>query len=313
MAIINKKGENEKTMQKNINSKLNLKCMGLLFAVVLMMACNKDAYLPNTPPTYIELGSGDATYGSKNDDQPLLTSLKVMTYNIHILNPPSKPGQTDIVATAKVINDSKAEIVFLQEVDKNSGRNGYTGDMAKDLAAITKMNYAFYSAISIGRGMYGVAILSKYPLKNIKKYPLTKQNSTDEQRVLGTAVVDLPGKDSIVLAATHLQANSAVGRLQQVKDINSLLAPVKGRVIIAGDLNEVETTTDFFNIFDAVFTRTCKSGNCPPTFPAQLPKSIIDYIAFKPSNGFTIKSHNTINESYASDHLPVVAELTFSR
>ena len=300
-------------MRNDIKKKAGLQFIGILLAFVLVMSCNKDPYLPNTPPTYIELGGGDATYGGKNDDQPLLGSLKVMTYNIHILNPPSKPGTTDIEATARVINEAKPDIVFLQEVDKNSGRNGYTGDQAKDLAALTKMNFVFYSAITIGRGMYGVAILSKYPLKSIKKYPLTKQITTDEQRVLGTAVVDLPGKDSLTLAATHLQHNSAPGRIQQLKDITGLLGPVAGRLIIAGDLNEYETATDFFNIFDAMFTRTCKGGNCPPTFPAQLPKSVIDYIAFKPSNGFTVTSHNTISEFYASDHLPVMAELKFSR
>lgn len=300
-------------MRNDIKNKPGLKCIGVLLSLILVMSCNKDPYLPNTPPTYIELGSGDATYGAKNDDQPLLSSLKVMTYNIHILNPPSKPGQTDIAATAKVINEAKPDILFLQEVDKNSGRNGYTGDQAKDLAELTKMNHVFYSAIDIGRGKYGVAILSKYPIKNIKKYPLTKQIATDEQRVLGTALIDLPGVDSLTVAATHLQANSAPGRIQQVKDITRLLGPVTGRVIIAGDLNEVETTTPFFDIFDAVFTRTCKGASCPPTFPAQLPKSIIDYIAFKPANSFSIKSHKTINEQYASDHLPVMAELNFSR
>jgi endonuclease/exonuclease/phosphatase family metal-dependent hydrolase len=175
------------------------------------------------------------------------------------------------------------------------------------------MNVAFYSAISVGRGFYGVAILSKYPLKSIKKYMLTKENESTEQRVLGTAVVDLPGKDSIILAATHLQHNSATNRLQQVKDITRILGSIQSRIIIAGDFNETETATEFFNVFDASFTRTCRGGNCAPTFSAQLPKSVIDYIGYKPSNAFNVKSHKVINESYASDHLPVISELNFSR
>src|SRR5687768_12786609 len=215
---------------------------GLFGAVVFMLAisCNKSPYLPSTTPIVMEIGQGDATYGGNNDAQPLLGALKVMTYNIHILNPPSKPGETDIAATAKVIIDADPDIVLLQEVDKNSGRNGYNGDQAKDLAGLAKMNFVFYSATSVGRGMYGVAILSKYPLNNIRKYMLTKENATTEQRVLGTAMIDLPGADSLMLAVTHLQHNSATNRLQQVKDITGLLSPVKTRVIIAGDLNETE-------------------------------------------------------------------------
>jgi endonuclease/exonuclease/phosphatase family metal-dependent hydrolase len=101
--------------------------------------------------------------------------------------------------------------------------------------------------------------------------------------------------------------------MQQVKDISRLIGPMKGPLIIAGDFNEMETATEFFNVFDAMFTRTCKGGNCPPTFSAQLPKSVIDYIAYKPSTAFNVKTHTVINEFYASDHLPVVAELDFVR
>ena len=142
---------------------------------------------------------------------------------------------------------------------------------------------------------------------------LTKETESTEQRVLGTAVVDLPGIDSLTLAATHLQHNSATNRVQQVKDITRLIGPVKGPVIIGGDLNEMESATEFFNVFDAMFTRTCKGGNCPPTFSAQLPRSVIDYIAYKPSAAFSVQSHTTISEYYASDHLPVIAELNFVR
>ena len=287
--------------------------MGILIFILVIQACNKDPYLPGNPPVYIELGSGDATYGSNNDDEQRLNSLKVMTYNIHILNPPSKPGETDIAATAKVITDANPDIVFLQEVDKNSGRNGYDGDQAKELAALTKMNFVFYSATTVGRGLYGTAILSKYTIKMIRKYQLTKELATHEQRVLGTAVVDLPGKDSLVLASAHLQHNSATSRVQQVKDITSFLGQVTERVIIGGDLNEMESNADFFNIFDAMFTRTCKGPSCPPTFSAQLPRSVIDHIAYKPANAFSVKTHQTISEYYASDHLPVVAELNFIR
>ena len=279
----------------------------------VFQACNKDPYVPGSSAVIIGGETGDETYNNNNDAQPLLSTLKVMSYNIHILNPPSKPGETDIAATAKVIMDADPDFVFLQEVDKNSGRNGYSGDMAKDLGARTKMNQVFYSATSVGRGFYGVAILSKYPLRSVKKHLLTKENANTEQRVLGTAVLDLPGIDSVLLGATHLQHNSATNRLQQANDLVRILSPVSGKVIIGGDLNEMESATSFFNVFDGTFTRTCKGVGCPPTFSAQLPKSVIDYIAYRPASAFSVKSHKTISEYYASDHLPVLAELTINR
>ena len=284
-----------------------------LLCLLIGLACKKNPYMPSTEPIRIEFGNGDDTYGSNNDSQLPLGSLKIMTYNIHILNPPSRPGTTDINATADVIIKANPDVVFLQEVDKNTGRNGYTGDQAAELAKLTKMNVVFYAAIPLNNGFYGTAILSKYPLKTVKKYLLTKEKDTDEQRVLGTTIVDLPGADSLMLAVTHLQHNNATNRIRQVRDLTGILDKEKGRVIIGGDLNEKETATEFFSIFDGSFTRTCKGSSCPLTSSAQSPKYVIDYLAYKPASAFSVQQHTVINEPYASDHLPVVAELNINR
>lgn len=268
--------------------------------------------MPNGPAVPIELSNNSATYGANNDAQPLLGTIRYMTYNIHAANPPSQPDSTDIKAIADVIIAANPDIVFLQEVDKNTGRNKYTGDQAAAIAELAKMNYSFFSSISYLRGLYGVAILSKYPLKSIRKYYLPKEQADHEQRVLGLAVVDLPGVDSLVAAVTHLQHNSSTSRVAQMNEINSLVANIKERVLIGGDMNANPAATDFINAFDAGFTRTC-TGNCPNTYSAQNPNSLIDYLAFRPANAFTVNSHNVINESYASDHLPVISELKINR
>lgn len=278
---------------------------------VVLAACNKEPYMPNNPATHI--GHSAATYGDENDEQPLLSSIKVMTYNIHAGEPTYNEDTTDLVVMAKYIRQGDPDIVFLQEVDKGTNRNGYLGDMAAVLGESLNMNYFFYSAREHLRGLYGVAILSKYPIKDIRKYYLTKESEATEQRVLGTAIIDLPGKDSVLAAVTHLQHNSATNRLQQVRDIVNILGVAPEKTIIGGDFNEFETTTDFFSVFDGLFTRTCKGGACPPTFSANNPTSVIDYLAYKPANAFSVVSHQVINTFNASDHLPVVAELKINR
>ncbi|WP_295117036.1 endonuclease/exonuclease/phosphatase family protein [uncultured Chitinophaga sp.] len=285
----------------------------IMVAALLLLACNKDPYLPNTPPAYVELGSSDATYGNNNDAEPKMATIKYMTYNIHAANPPGAPGTVDINAIANVIIQANPDVLFLQEVDKGTNRNGYTGDMAKEIAALVKMNYSFYSSIAYMRGFYGIAILSKYPLKNNRKYMLPKANATDEQRVLGIATVDLPGVDSLTLAVTHLQHTAGGGRLAQINEVISHLSKTSDRILIGGDLNENPSATDFFNVFDGAFTRTCVGVNCPNTSSAQNPTVIIDHLGFRPSNAFGILSHNVIQERVASDHLPVIAELKFNR
>ncbi|WEK35999.1 MAG: endonuclease/exonuclease/phosphatase family protein [Candidatus Pseudobacter hemicellulosilyticus] len=283
-----------------------------LAAFVLLAACNKDPYMPDGPATRVELVNSDATHGGKNDAQDKLAGIRYMTYNIRHCSPPSAPGTVDVAAIAKVINDSDADIIFLQEVDKNTGRDGYSGDQAQDLATRTSRNVAFFSAISYQKGFYGVAILSKYPLKSIKKYFLTKEQADHEQRVLGTAIVDLPGIDSLVVGVTHLQHNSNGSRVQQVKEVTNILGREETAVLVGGDLNENPSATDFFSVWDATFTRTC-TGGCGNTYSAQSPTSQIDHLAFRPAAAFSVQSHTVISEPYASDHLPVVANLKFNR
>ncbi|UYQ91922.1 endonuclease/exonuclease/phosphatase family protein [Chitinophaga horti] len=284
-----------------------------MLAAISLLACNKDPYMPDNPPTYVDLGEGNAVYGTENDEAAKLASIKYMTYNIHASNPPGAPGTVDVNAIVNVIAQANPDVVLLQEVDKGTGRNNYTGDMAKEIATALKMNYFFYSSISYMRGLYGVAILSKYPLSNSRKYMLPKATPADEQRVLGVATVDLPGIDSMVLAVTHLQHTSDGGRLAQVNEVISQLSNVKGPVLIGGDFNENLNATDFFNVFDAVFTRTCATGTCTNTSSAQNPTVVIDHLAFRPAAAFSIMSHTVIPERIASDHFPVLAELKFNR
>jgi endonuclease/exonuclease/phosphatase family metal-dependent hydrolase len=286
----------------------------MVMAVLLAAAaCNKDPYLPNNPPTYVELVNNADEYGANNDEQPILSRIKLMSYNIHAAVPPSTPGTVNMEAIAAVLKNEQPDIVLLQEVDKNTGRNGYTKDQAAELGKMTEMNVAFFSATNVGQGFYGVAILSKYPMSNIRKQLLPKGNPGEEQRVVGFAQIDLPGKDSLVAMVTHLQHNSAESRLLQVKELASVASGIKLPLVIGGDLNEQPTAAPFFSVFDNTFTRTCATGVCPNTFPAVNATAIIDYLAYRPAGKFSVASHKVVMETFASDHLPLVSELTINR
>ena len=271
------------------------------------IACSDNQSLPDGPDSEEE-----SNYGADNDGESKLSELKVMTYNIHAANPPSEPGNCDLRAVADVINASDPDIVFLQEVDKNTGRNSYFGDQAKELSKLTQMNYRFFPAIIYKSGYYGIAVLSRFPLSDEQKYELPNETGL-EQRVLGTAMVDLPGIDSVRVACTHLQNSSASNRIAQVEKVVERLSDESVPVIIGGDFNEKPTTNQFFSIFDQAFTRTCLGTNCPYTFSTTNPGSTIDYLAFKPQTAFEVRSHEVVNETYASDHFPVMATFRFTR
>src|SRR5215217_7272107 len=90
-------------------------------------------------------------------------TLRVMTYNIHVGVGMDK--QLDLQRIADVINQQRPDLVGLQEVDRNVKRTEGKDEIA-ELAAMTKMDFAFAPNLDYQGGKYGVAILSRLPIRN---------------------------------------------------------------------------------------------------------------------------------------------------
>lgn len=237
--------------------------------------------------------------------------LRVMTYNIHHANPPSKEetGEIDIDAIVNVIRKENPDLVALQEVDVNTRRSGNM-NQAEVIAEKLGMQAFFGRAIDHEGGYYGVAILSKYPLTETTVTPLPEDAApASEDRVLATAKVNLPGGMIIRFGSTHLDVVSPENREQQVQAINEMAAKESMPFIVAGDFNAVAESSAILEL-DRRFTRTCGS-DCAPTIPVEEPDRAIDFIAFSKGAPFQVVSQKVIPEGYASDHLPVVATLRY--
>ncbi len=178
--------------------------------------------------------------GKDNNTTNLASDLRVLCYNIHHANPPSRPNFIDLEAIAKVIREQGPDVVALQEVDVHTIRSGKTSNQAAELAKLSGMPYYFFAkAIDYEGGEYGVAILSKFPMEDMKNRPLpTADGSGGEHRTLATAVVTLPQGKKIVFACTHLDAQKGdTNRLLQINKITEILQQEKLPVVIAGDFN----------------------------------------------------------------------------
>jgi len=244
-----------------------------------------------------------------NTAQKSSNELKIMSYNIHIGNPPSKPGLIDMEAIIKAIKSEDPDLIALQEVDVNTLRSGKI-NQADIIARKLGMNFFFAKAIDHDGGDYGVALLSKFPISETKIHRLTTvAGSGGEPRVIATARIQLKNGKYIRFAATHLDhLKNPVNREVQIEEINKIGLEEKLPFIIAGDLNAVTESTEIQKL-DEVFMRTCST--CEPTFPVLKPNRTIDFIAFKKTDLFSVISHRVVQEHYASDHLPVVALLRF--
>jgi endonuclease/exonuclease/phosphatase family metal-dependent hydrolase len=215
--------------------------------------------------------------------------LHILCYNIHHANPPSRPGIIDLEAIAKLIKQQTPDLVALQEVDVNTNRSGKTSNQAAELAKLSGMPYYYFAkAIDHDGGEYGVAILSKFPMEEMKNTPLPTADGTGgEHRTLATAVIKLAQGEKIVFASTHLDAQRPdTNRYLQINKIVEVLQRETLPVIIAGDFNAIPTTR-IIQVLDNHFTRTCVS-NCGFTVSQINPIRTIDYIAFKPSANFHI-------------------------
>lgn len=253
-----------------------------------------------------ETGSSKDT--SEEKEEEVVASIKVMSYNIHHANPPSKPDVIDLDAIVGVIKAQDPDLVALQEVDNNTERSG-EGNQAEMIAEKLGMYVYFAKALNYEGGGYGNAILSKYPLENSQTYNLPNEpGSNTENRVMAAAKIKLPDGTEIIFASTHLdyKANSP-SRILQLKKIIEISKEEAVPMIIAGDFND-SPGSETINLLDNSFTLSCRS--CPPTIPVNQPTRAIDFIAFRhPENKFKAKSHQVIDETYASDHLPIVAQI----
>lgn len=237
--------------------------------------------------------------------------IKVMSYNIHIASPPSiKPdfSFTDLDAIADVINREKPDLVGLQEVDKFTIRSGKQSHQAKDLGEKTGMFYHFADAVDRSDGVQGVAILSKYPIKKVESIKLpVPEGAKGETRSIALAIVEIAGKE-VLFASTHLDHLSDDTRSFQIDQILKELNKHKNLpIIFTGDLNMKPENIVFNKFTDYLET----SENKLPTHPSVKPKNIIDYILFNKVffKHFSVERFYTVDEKYASDHLPLVADI----
>ncbi len=240
-------------------------------------------------------------------------SVTVISYNIHHCNPPALKGVIDTDAVADVIKESGADIALLQEVDVNMIRS-HGEDQAKILSQKSGLNfYYFFKAIDFSGGDYGVAILSRFPLFEFTTYKLDNHIKS-EQRVLGTAVAELPGGVKILLATTHLDLIKG-NRVKQIAEIDSILSNPLYPLILGGDFNATPESEEML-LMSQRFVGSTQSHS--PTFPNLNPDRVIDYIFIRNSTGvkstiLNFSDHKVLTGVDASDHLPVVADIEITR
>ena len=237
-----------------------------------------------------------------NDDLP--SPLRVMTYNIRAAD----YGLSGIIAT---LEQSKADIIALQEVDKLVRRTGRI-DQPDRIARSLGMYYVFRKHFSYQEGEFGLALLSRYKIDQVERVQVR-----DSNLILLKAQVYTPGQPMTVIVvhfhptnpldkASTKKENDAA-RLREAKRALELATTCNAPVLIMGDFND-NPGSPTYGLFTERFQDCCgvAGGIWEKTWPASFPITRIDYI-WVSSHFKVIRCHAL--DSNGSDHLPVLAEI----
>jgi endonuclease/exonuclease/phosphatase family metal-dependent hydrolase len=235
-------------------------------------------------------------------DPPAAKTLRVLTYNIH--HGEGTDGQVDLPRLAKVITDAKPDLVALQEVDDRTRRTGKV-DQTAELARLTGLNGRFGKAIDYEGGGYGQAILSRFPLDELKIHWLPGEPDR-ERRIAAEARLMIDGR-AVSFVTTHLHHNNRAFREQQANKLNDLFGKTEHTVILAGDLNATPDEKPLAILREKWLNAT--AGDRLLSFPAGKPAKQLDYVLVRPAGRLRVVEHAVIGEAVASDHRPVLAVL----
>lgn len=243
-------------------------------------------------------------------------SLRVMTWNI-------AAGHGDLSKIAKVIGESGAEIVALQEVDVHWSERSAFVDQADSLAKSLHMQVRFAPIYSIrdsvGSGVtreFGVAVLSRYPIVDSKNHSITRLSTQQQNATPALApgfletTIDVHGT-RIRAFSTHLDyRGNPVVRQQQVAEMLSIFGSSAGPIVLFGDLNATPTAVELSPLLQKLQDAWVPAPGNDLTYPADKPVKRIDYVLT--SSDF-VSSSSIVPVTEASDHRPVIANLRFTK
>lgn len=232
-------------------------------------------------------------------------SIRVMTYNIHVGVGMDK--KLDLQRIADVINEERPDLVGLQEVDRGVERTQRKDEIV-ELAALTKMEYAFAPNLNFQGGHYGVAILSRFKINSID-HRMYQNKRESERRGMIRVEVKIDRK-LVNFVTTHLDYQFADGRLFEAEQMLNFLSDIKGPLIVVGDFNDEPSGSTYklmMNQFDDAWVNSRQTAK-GWSYPADQPIKRIDYIFLRKADGLKAKK-SWVVETQASDHIPVVAEL----
>ena len=203
----------------------------------------------------------------------------------------------DLRRTAQAITEAGAELVALQELDRNRKRSGNQDQVAR-LEALTGMNLSFWPTVGKGEEEYGIAVATRDPVDaDTWRFVSLPRAGSEEPR---GAILGRLDRLGLSVIATHLSTDRTARRLQ-THALGDLASELDPPVAILGDLNHGRVGLRPLRRagFDA-------GRRIEHTITTRSLRWQIDFVLVGPPA--RLASTETLTTD-ASDHVPLVAEV----
>jgi len=219
---------------------------------------------------------------------------RVATWNIRAAR--SAP----LADIARELQSMQVDIVALQEVDMRTRRTGFVDETAA-LAGMLRLHHVFAASIEWDEGDYGLALLSRWPLTDVRRHRLDVPTAS-EPRIVLEAGVCVDGRP-LRLFNHHADDRPASGAAGLAL-VRTLLQPRLGSgFLLLGDFNEPPDGPGVRGLVAAGLVDTGAALDEPTVFDRR-----IDYILADPQ----LAPHVSASRVWAttrSDHRAVLAHL----
>ncbi|MDG2012774.1 MAG: endonuclease/exonuclease/phosphatase family protein, partial [Pirellulaceae bacterium] len=240
-------------------------------------------------------------------------SIRIMTYNVHACV--GMDGQLSPQRIARVIAQSAADVICLQELDVGRKRSGNL-DQPHVIAEYLKMNHHFHPAWHVQEERFGNAILTRFPMQVVRTDGLHQYNEDRSRRSALWVEIDIGKEKPLQLINTHLSIYPQEQLLQAQQLVKEWVEPARlaGPIVVCGDFNarpNSKTHKAFASALGDV--DAFNDGPSRSTYFSPFPVLRVDHIfvneMLKPIN---VEVPFSRMARIASDHLPLTTDLKVS-